>query len=244
SAASLRRVRNITKPRSRSLGWSSLPSVMPGLVPASTSSWRLQKAKPWMAGTSPAMTLLTHCFGAATSNLRLDIEPPHPLFQSSFHRRIKFQNFGIVTRYNVVTRRGELLQRLVALKRVADAVGNRKHAAFIDMRVKVRAVGGDNDIAASGLDAHALQAFGMASDSVHRDAGCDLVNAIVKLDAIGEYLAHHCQHVAFTERDAQHLVTHATTGGVGHFGILNVIARVRKQVVVAGVIPMHVGGDD
>src|SRR5262245_30672672 len=112
---------------------------MPGLVPASTSSWRLQKAKPWMAGTSPAMTLLTHCFGTTTSNLRLDIEPHDPVFQSSFHRRIKFQNFGIVTRYNVVTRRGELLQRLVALKRVADAVGNRKHAAFIDMRVKVRA---------------------------------------------------------------------------------------------------------
>src|SRR5262245_40644075 len=112
------------------------------------------------------------------------------------------------------------------------------------MRVQVRAVGGDNDIPASGLDAYALQTLRMASDLVHRYAGGELVNAIVKFDAIGKYLAHHCQHVTFAERDSQHLVAHASTGGVGHFGILNVIARVRKQVVVAGVIPVHVGGDD
>src|SRR4029434_11035896 len=62
--------------------------------------------------------------------------------------------------------------------------------------------------------------------------------------AIGKYLAHHCQHIAFAERNSQHLVAHAATGGVGHFGILNVVARIRKQVVVAGVIPMHVGSDD
>src|SRR5262245_42591241 len=112
------------------------------------------------------------------------------------------------------------------------------------MRVQVGACRDDNDVPASGLYAHALQSLRMASDLVYRDAGNELVSAIVKCDAIGKYLAYHCQHVAFAERDSQHLVAHAATAGVGHFGILNVIARIRKQVVVAGVIPMHVGGDD
>src|SRR5262245_22648999 len=89
------------------------------------------------------------------SRLGLDIQPHDPVFQSPLHRRIKFEDVGIVTRNNVMSRGGELLQRLVALERIADAVGYRKHAAFIDMRVQVRAVGGDNDIPASGLDAYA-----------------------------------------------------------------------------------------
>ena len=51
-------------------------------------------------------------------------------------------------------------------------------------------------------------------------------------------------HVVFAERDAQHLVAHAAAGGVGHLGVLHVIARVGEQVVVAGVVLMHVGDDD
>ena len=38
-------------------------------------------------------------------------------------------------------------------------------------------------------------------------------------------------------------MAHAAAGGVGHLGILEVIARIREQVVIAGVIPMHVGRD-
>ncbi len=38
-------------------------------------------------------------------------------------------------------------------------------------------------------------------------------------------------------------MAHASARRVGHFGVLNVIARVGKKIVIAGVIPMHMRGD-
>src|SRR5579872_3503108 len=61
---------------------------------------------------------------------------------------------------------------------------------------------------------------------------------------VGKDLLHHGLHVALAERDAQHLVAHAASGGVGHLGILDVIARVGEKIVIAGVVPVHVRGND
>lgn len=44
--------------------------------------------------------------------------------------------------------------------------------------------------------------------------------------------------------DTQHLMTHAAAGRIGHLGILDVIARIGEEIVIARVIPMHMRRDD
>src|SRR5215510_4030858 len=80
----------------------------------------------------------------------------------------------------------------------------------------------------------------MTAYLMHGDTRRELLNSIVEFDAISEYFSYHRKHVAFAERNAQHLMTHAAAGGVGHLGVLDVITRIREQIVVAGMIPMHV----
>src|SRR5262245_13151323 len=111
------------------------------------------------------------------------------------------------------------------------------------MRVEVRGIRREHDVAAPRLHPHALQSLGVAADMVDGDAGHDLVLAVVEGDAAGEDLAHHCHHVIGLERHPQRCVAHAASGGVGHLAILQVIARARKQVVVADVIVMHMADD-
>jgi hypothetical protein len=90
---------------------------------------------------------------------------------------------------------------------------------------------------------HTSQTLRVAANLVHRDTGRQFFSAVVEFHTIGKHFPHHRQHIVLAEGNAQHLVAHAASGGVGHLGVLDVIPRVRKQVVVAGVIPMHVGGD-
>ena len=149
-----------------------------------------------------------------------------------------------MARHDVLARRRELLQRLVALERVADDVGDREHAALVDVRVEMAGVGREHDVAALGLHPHALQALGVAADLVHGDAGRELVVAVVEFDAIGE----HLRTIACTSLSLNGMRSiwwHMQRPvAVGHLGVLHVVARVREQVVIAGVVPVHVGGDD
>ena len=112
------------------------------------------------------------------------------------------------------------------------------------MRVEVRGVGGEHDWAASRLDPHALQTLRVAADMVDGDSRRDLVLAVVKGDASVKHFAHHRHHVVDLERQPQRHVAHAAARCICHLAILQVIARPRKQIVVADVIVMHVADDD
>ena len=56
-----------------------------------------------------------------------------------------------MTRDDVVRRVGELSQRGVAFERLGHAVGDRKHAPFVDVRVQVRRIGRQHDVPARVL---------------------------------------------------------------------------------------------
>ena len=112
------------------------------------------------------------------------------------------------------------------------------------MRVEVRGVGGEHDWAASRLDPHALQTLRVAADMVDGDSRRDLVLAVVKGDASVKHFAHHRHHVIDLERQPQRHVAHAAARCICHLAILQVIARPRKQIVVADMIVMHVADDD
>ena len=68
----------------------------------------------------------------------------------------------------------------------------------------------------------------MATDSVHGDAGGDLIGAVMKFDPTGEHLAHHGDHVVDFERELQRRMAHAAPGRIPHFDVLQMIARARK----------------
>jgi hypothetical protein len=78
---------------------------------------------------------------------------------------------------------------------------------------------------------------------MQREVRRELGHAVMEHDAVGENLFHHGGHVVGLERNAQRLVTHAAAGAVVHFGVLQVITRLRKKPVIARVIIVHVRDD-
>ena len=79
---------------------------------------------------------------------------------------------------------------------------------------------------------------------MHRDAGDDLIGAVMKFDPAGEHLAHHGDHVVDFEREPQRRMAHAAPGRITHLDVLQMIARARKQLVVAGMVVVQVRDDD
>ena len=84
----------------------------------------------------------------------------------------------------------------------------------------------------------------MAADLVHRDAGRELVRAVVKLHAACEHAMHHARDVVGLERVVDLVVAHAAARHVLHLGVLHVEARVREQRAVAAMVVVHVSDDD
>src|SRR5262245_47276659 len=112
------------------------------------------------------------------------------------------------------------------------------------MRVEVGGVRRQHHRAAPRLHAHALQALRVPADMVDRDAGHDFVLPVVKRNAAGKDLTHHCDHVIDLERHAQRRVAHAAACRISHLAVLQMIAGAGKQIVVADVIVVHVADDD
>ena len=90
------------------------------------------------------------------------------------------------------------------------------------------------------MDAHDLQAAGVAADQVHGDAGRDLAFAVVEFYAPGIEIAHQRHHVVDLGLTAEPFVADAAAGGLRHLGVLDVERGVGKQVDVAGMVPMQV----
>src|SRR5262245_27815807 len=183
-------------------------------------------------------------WGESISALRLGVEPGDPAFEAGLRGRIALEHDRIVPRYDVPRRDRKLAKPTIALKRLGDIVNGRKNPAAIEVRVEVRGVSREHDGAEPCVDPNALQAFGVAADVVHAHTGGDQVVAVVKLDPARKHLAHHCNHVVGLERVSDRVVAHRASGCVFHFAVLQVIARARKQVVVAAVIVVQMADDD
>src|SRR5215831_7954780 len=142
------------------------------------------------------------CGGQAAVDLalRLYIEPHHPAFEAGLGRRIAREHERIVAGHHVVGRARELFERLVAFDHFGHVISDRKYAAGLHVRVEVRGICRQHDLAAPSVYAHALQTLGMAADMVDGDARHDLVFAIMKGNAAGKDLAHHRDHVVDLER--------------------------------------------
>jgi hypothetical protein len=105
----------------------------------------------------------------------------------------------VVAGDDVIRRGGEFLNRLEAFDHLRDVdddgIGSHRFHVF----VLVRGVGGEEDKAAPGADAHDLYAERMTSDVMERDAGGEFGIAIVKLDAAFKDAVDHRILVALME---------------------------------------------
>ena len=66
----------------------------------------------------------------------------------------------------------------------------------------------------------------------------------MEADPVAEHALDHRGHVGDLERAADVAVAHAAAGAERHLAVLKVERRVREQIVVAGVVVMHVADDD
>src|SRR5262245_8212769 len=92
--------------------------------------------------------------------------------------------------------------------------------------------------------AHHLQAPGMATDTVDRNAGCYLRISLMKPDMPGVHAPHHAGHVLYVERLREHLMAHIAPGGIGDLTVLKVDSGGREEIKISNVIIMHVRYDD
>ena len=79
---------------------------------------------------------------------------------------------------------------------------------------------------------------------VHGDAGRDLADPVMKAHPVLEQALDHRGHVGRLERAAHIAMAHAAAGAERHLAVLQVESGVREQVVVAGVVVMHVADHD
>ena len=139
---------------------------------------------------------------------------------------------------------GEAFDRLPAQRHVADIVDDRERAAALQIGVVMRGIGRQHHRPARGLDLDHLQAVGMAADTMHGDAGRDLAVAGIEIDALAIDMAHHLRDVLDRERMSQQSVAHAASRRVSHLALLEMEARVREAVEIAGVVVMQMRHDN
>ncbi len=135
-------------------------------------------------------------------------------------------------------------QDLVTFEHIGDVVDGRKRPTLLDVRIEVRCVGGEHHEAATRRYPHALKPDGVAADEMHAQPRRDLLRAVVKRHATGGQARDHRRNIVLLERLAQPRMAHDAPRAVGHLAILDVVGRIGKEVVVAGVIVVHVGDDD
>ena len=93
------------------------------------------------------------------------------------------------------------------------------------------------------MDAHCLQASGVAADMDQLDTGRELGIAVVELDASPVYAAHDVENVVHIVGVAHHVKRHVAPGGILQLLLLQVQARVGQQVNVAGMVVVQMRDD-
>ena len=79
---------------------------------------------------------------------------------------------------------------------------------------------------------------------MQRYAGSQFGIPVMKYDTVVEYPANHAHDVLGLEWGAQQFVCHGPAGAITHLGILQMHARPWEQVMISGVVVMHVRDDD
>jgi hypothetical protein len=178
-----------------------------------------------------------------SADVRIGVQANGNAFEAGLGGGIALHDQRIVAGNYVRRGIGQAIEKVEAFEHFRDVVDDGKGAALFEIVVEMRGVGRENDPAAARPDAGALQSGGMTADAVHGEAGRELVIAIVKNSFFFVNVADHLEHVFEIEGRAERAVAHGASGGEGHFAILQMEARGREAVKIAGVVVMEVGDD-
>ena len=144
----------------------------------------------------------------------------------------------------MIRRIRQAIEQVESLQHFGDVVHNRKWAALLEIRVEMRGIGRDDDPAAARPNPRDLQARRMTADAVQGQPRHKLGVAIVEDSFVGIDVPQHHLNIFKVERAAKHLVAHVAAGRIGHVAILEMKARARQTVEIAGVIVMQMRDDD
>ena len=181
---------------------------------------------------------------AARLNDWIQIQPHRDSLQPPARGRVVFHDQRIVSGDDVVGGIGQPVERVVAFEHFGDVIDHGERPALLKVCVQMRSVGGHHDPSAFCPDACDLQAGRMPSDAMHSESGRQFRIALVEHGFAGEDVLHHGDNVADVEGRAQRRMTHAPASAVCHLAILQMKARIRETIEIAGVIVMQMGQDD
>ena len=124
-----------------------------------------------------------------------------------------------------------------------NVVRDRKQAILLHVCIEMAGIGSQDHPSPACTHPNHLQTLGMPADVMHFDAGRNLVGSVVEMHPLLEYATDHLHHVVGFIGVVQRGMAHAAAGRKLHLAVLQVVARIREQRVVAGVVIMQVGDD-
>ena len=130
---------------------------------------------------------------------RRDVAPHDDAVEIRMRRRVAFHDQWIVPRHDVIRRRRLRQQRLEAVEHFTDMKRRDERPPAFEILVEMRDVRGHHHPAALGMDAHELQAGGMAADHMQRDAGREFLRAEVPGHALREIQPHDAADIVGLE---------------------------------------------
>ena len=171
------------------------------------------------------------------------IEPHCPTLELRPRRAIQLHYHRVVPRDDVIRRAGETLDETVGIQHVAQVKRNRKGTVAGDVLVKVRAVRGQHDPAASCVHPHRLQTRGVPGCRMQRQPRRQLDHAVVQFDPSGEIEPHDADHLFGLIAVGEECILHVPTGGEIELALLQVKTRRRKAVKITDMVVVQVRDD-
>src|SRR5450759_115567 len=123
--------------------------------------------------------------------MRVHIQPDSDSIKLRGYGRVAFHHQRIVSGNNVSWRISQAPQRVVALKRLAEVVHQRKTTSLLHVLVIVAGVRREHHPPAFRVHPDALQARRMTADMMNAYAGRNLGVSPVENDSVPENQAHH-----------------------------------------------------
>ena len=148
-----------------------------------------------------------------------------------------------MTGNDVLGRIRQPLHGAIAFERVADVEHSRKDFPLLDVLVVMARIRREHNPTALRVHPHALQAGGVSANAVNREAGGELIIAVVKLHAAVVDQTDHADHVFDFEAVPELMMAHMPPRDERHLVVLKVEARLREIAEGADVVVVHVRHD-
>jgi MFS family permease len=181
---------------------------------------------------------------AEAAPLRHEVQTDRHPVEAVAGRRVALEDPGVVARHHEGRVGGQPVAAAVPGQHGPHIVDDGEGTAGLHVLVVVAGVRGQHQPPGLGGHPHHLQAQGVTSDVVHREALGQLVVAVVERHPALVDEVDQVGHVVGGETVVQCPVGHPPPGGIGHLGVLEVEPGPGELGEAADVVVVEVGQDD